>query len=184
LQHKFYKMARKYVISSVIIIVLLVANGIAASAQRTIISKLSHYQLTVPGSMTKDADSNENKGEDLIFYDTVNDVMMSITARDGEFKSLDSYLDCTKLTLENDLKLAQGDSTLILLDCRKSPYYPDKSIALHFETKAYPAGLDQSMIYFFHHDKKEIQFSFVYSKADAKVDMAYIDKIMITMQLL
>lgn len=169
---------------AVALLFIIVTAALPAHAQRTITSHLSYYKLTVPGSTTGDSDNNENKGEDLNYFDTVNDVMMSITARDGGFKNLDSYLDCTKLTLENDLKVAQGDSTLILLDCRKSPYYTDKSIVLHFETKGYPGGLDRSIIYFFHHNKKEIQFSFVYSKADAKSDMAYIDRIMKTVKLL
>ncbi len=168
----------------IILFITLVFISTSAHAQRTITSQLSHYQVIVPATMTKDADSNENRGDDLIFYDTVNGVMMSITARDGDFKSLSAYLDCTKPNLEKDLRAAQDDSTLILMDCRRSPYYTDRSIVLHFETHSYPAGLDRCIIYFFHHDKKEIQFSFVYSKVDAKTDMVYIDDIVKTVKLL
>ncbi len=177
-------MASKFLLRAVALLLFVSSFTLPAYAQRTIISHVSHYEVIVPSTMTKDADSEENRGEDLIFYDTVSDIMMSITARDGDFKSLDSYLDCTKPTLEKDLRAAQDDSTLILLDCRKSPYYTAQSIVLHFETKAFPAGLDRSIIYFFHHNTKEIQFSFVYSKADSKNDMLYIDNIMKTMKLL
>lgn len=163
---------------------LMVCITLPTYAQRNIVSNMSHYQLTVPASMTKDADSEENRGDDLIMIDTLENIVMSITARDGEFKSLDAYLDCSKPTLEKDLRIAQDDSTLTVIDCRKSPYYTDRSIILHFETKAYPAGLDRCIIYFFHHDKKEIQFSFMYSKVDAKNDLGYIDSIMKTMKLL
>jgi len=177
-------MTSKSFFATIIFSLITLVFSTSAYAQRTITSQLSHYQVTVPATMTKDADSNENRGDDLIFYDTVNGVMMSITARDGDFKSLSAYLDCTKPTLEKDLRAAQDDSTLILMDCRRSPYYTDRSIVLHFETKAYPAGLDRCLIYFFHHDKKELQFSFVYSKVDAKTDMAYIDEIIKTVKLL
>jgi len=106
-----------------------------------------------------------------------------ISGRKSAFSDVKDYLDCSKNDLEDELRRMQGDSTLKLVECRRSAYFPDKAVVLHFETSAYSPDLNRCLAYFFHHRGKEIQFFFLYSKTHDKESLNYIDRTMQSLKL-
>jgi hypothetical protein len=152
-----------------------------ALGQKTLQNKLYHYVLIAPDSLIETTESGNDT--EKTYYDNVSGVILMITGREGIFRNTEGYMSCSKQNLERELKDYQGDSTLILISCENSKYYTEEVAILHFETKMLAEGFNRCMIYFVHHKNKEIQFSFMYDKADDKAGMAYIDKIMKTLQL-
>ncbi|MBS1689940.1 MAG: hypothetical protein JSS96_14520 [Bacteroidetes bacterium] len=164
-------------------LVCLFASGIPAVAQHIISNDAYRYQLTINDSLVQWHDSASAAENESIFYDNYSGVVFMITVREGLFTDNKSYIDCAKDDLELRLREYQGDSTLRLLSCNRSKYYPEQAVVLHFESHIYPAGLNRCMIYFIHHNGKELQFSFIYDKAADKVNLEYIDRIMQNLKL-
>jgi hypothetical protein len=155
----------------------------AADAQKIFSSHAFRYQFTAPPTLKNLQDSSINTEANSAWYDDSLGIYLMITARQGHFTNIKSYLDCSRADLEKDLRFAHDDSTLHLIDCRISGYYPDKSIVLHFSTQRQGGDLDRCMIYFFHHRGSEIQFSFIYSGSRIAPSLAYIDQVMQTLVL-
>ena len=86
--------------------------------------------------------------------------------------------------LEQELKKCYGDSTLRVVSCDNPKYYGDRTVSLHIEVNVLPAGFNACVIYFIHHKNKDLQFSFMFSKAATARSMDYIDKVMKTLKLL
>ena len=119
----------------------------------------------------------------LIYIDTASELALMVSARETTFKDVNSYLDCSRKGLEEQLQKLQEDSTLKLVECRRSQYYPDQAVVLHIETKAYLPQFDRCLIYFIHQRKKEIQFFFLYRKGNSTKSLDYIDKVMATLNI-
>ena len=162
--------------------ILLLLNSIAGFSQYTISNIECKYELKVSDSLIRSRDSTNGKDE-TVYYDDDAGIVFVITVKEGIFADNNAYINCTKEYLEKDLKEYQGDSTLKLISCSKSPYYPDKTVVLHFESHIYPAGLNRCVIYFIHHRGKELQFSFIYDRANDKSSLAYINRIMQSLKL-
>jgi len=155
-----------------------------AFSQTIIENKEVGYTFLRPSSLQPMPDSLRDSLSDFTYFDEVNGIVFIISVRDSIFSKSSTYMDCAKADLQNQLRLLQGDSTLTLVSCSRSKYYPEKAIVLHFETKLMPADMNRCVIYFVHHRKKEIQFSFMYDKSQASTGLAYIDSIMRTLVLL
>jgi len=151
-------------------------------AQKVINDKQFNYEVTIPDGLVKET-YNDESDSSPVYYDTSTRIVLTVSGRKSKFTDIKSYLDCSKKDLEKVLQAIQEDSTLKLVECRKSPYYPDKAIVLHFETSAYSASLNRCFIYFFHHNGKEIQFFFLYNKTSYKESLDYIDRIMRSLTL-
>jgi hypothetical protein len=129
------------------------------------------------------ADST-NQVEGNLYFDTIANLVLLITKTESKFKSVKDYIDCTREQLEKELKISYSDSTLRLISCNNSAYYPEKTVALYIEIGVLPNGFNQSLIYFIHHKNKDIQFSFMFKKECAKESINKIDAIMKTLKLL
>ena len=145
-----------------LVLFFLLANGQPAAAQYVISNSEYHYQVTLNDSLVQWRDSAAAAEHESIFYDNYSGIVFMITVREGLFTDNRSYIDCAKEDLELRLREYQADSTLKLLSCNKSKYYPEQAVELHFESHVYPAGLNRCLIYFIHHNGKELQFSFIY----------------------
>jgi len=159
-------------------LVFLLGSIVPATAQQTINDSLYHYRLTLSDSLVQWHDSASAAEHESIFYNNYSGLVFMITVREGLFTDNRSYIDCTRGDLELRLREYQADSTLKLLSCNKSKYYPEQAVELHFESHVYPAGLNRSLIYFIHHNGKELQFSFIYNNTAEKVSLQFIDRVM------
>ncbi|MDR3680031.1 MAG: hypothetical protein P4L41_08705 [Flavipsychrobacter sp.] len=148
-----------------------------------IVNKTFGFELTIPNSLIGDKHSGNECDTPQLYYDTTAGVILMISGRPSIFEDIKSYLDCSKEELEKELQNFQGDTSLRLVECRISPYYPANAILLHFETAAYPSNFNRCLVYFFHYKNKEVQFFFLYNKANAE-SLSYIDKIMRSLILL
>ena len=157
------------------------ANGASVFAQVVISDKQYNYQLTLPAAMK--AYFSNSPSDSVTYYDTEKGVVLMIGGRKGSFKNVESYLDCSRQDLEKDLQAQQGDSTLRLIDCHRSPYYPRRSTVLHFETHAYSGHFERCLVYFFHCYGAELQFFFLYDKTRQGESLPYIDHIMHSLRL-
>jgi hypothetical protein len=152
-------------------------------AQQTIRDKDLNLELKLPDSLIEQRDV-DNEGDTAdIYYDASAGVIFMISGRKSIFKDIKNYLDCSREGLEQELRTFQGDSTLKLMSCNRSAYYPEKSVVLHFETNAYSPGLNRCIVYFIHHKSEEIQLFFLYKKTKSDC-LDYIDKIMKSLVLL
>lgn len=161
----------------------LLAFTFSCKAQYTVDNTELRYQLKLSDSLVQWKDSAATADHETVYYDNYSGIVLMVTAKEGLFTNSQSYIDCSKEDLEQRLKEYQGDSTLRLISCNKSKYYPSEAVLLHFESHIYPAGLNRCIIYFIHHDGHELQFSFVYDKAAEGASLAYIDRIMQTLKL-
>jgi hypothetical protein len=165
------------------LIFLLVIISPATYGQRVVRNEQFKFELKLPDSLIARNEFDDESDTVSVYYDPTPGVVLMISGRKSLYKDINSYLDCSKQGLEKQLQEFQGDSTLQLVSCNKSAYYPDKSVVLHFETAAYSPQLTRCIIYFFHYKKKEVQFFFLYNKAN-KESLSYIDKIMQSLVLL
>lgn len=124
-----------------------------------------------------------NMIESDVYYDTSADIILMISEVQSKMKSVKDYIDCAHEELELMLKNSYGDTTLHLISCNKSPYYPDKMNVIIFDVGTMPMGFNRSIVYFVHHKKWDVQFSFTYNKEKAQQSMQYIDNIMKTLVL-
>ena len=169
---------------NICLLLLLLASSYRSFSQITITNKEVGYQFITPSSMQPMPDTLRDSLFDNTYFDEVNGIVFIISVRDSMFSRSATYMDCAKADLQNQLRILQGDSSLTLVSCSRSKYYPEKMIVLHFETKIMPADMNRCIIYFIHHNKREIQFSFMYDKKQASAGMTYIDDIMKTLLLL
>ncbi|HXS37785.1 MAG TPA: hypothetical protein VN721_13865 [Flavipsychrobacter sp.] len=165
-------------------IFLVCCHNNVSFAQKTINSDLYRYTLVIPNSLLRTADSIHDIESDREYYDSTIGILLFITARDGIFTNTKHYIDCSKEDLEKELKAYQSDPALKLIECSRSKYFPDKIVMLHFETSVLPAGFNRCIVYFVHHYGKEIQFSFMYNKANEELSLEYIDHVMQSLALL
>jgi hypothetical protein len=170
-----------------LIICLLLYNmcsSLNGYSQQAVKSAAYKYELTIPRNFKLlPPDSGENVDADKSFYNDLTNVYLIITARKSLFTDIKNYLDCSKEGLEKDLQKDYGDTTLRLIDCRKSAYYSSQSIVVHFEMQA-NGGFDRCMMYFIHHKGREIQLAFMYQKNKAGDGLGSIDGIMQSLKLL
>ena len=148
--------------------------------QTKIVNKQLNYELTLPSSLSEKEQDNDTF---LIYIDTASEIALMVSAREATFKDINSYLDCSTKDLEQRLRQFQEDSTLKLVECRRSAYYPERAVVLHIETKAYYPEFDRCLIYFVHQERKELQFFFLYNKANNNTSLTYIETIMKTLKL-
>ena len=146
--------------------------------------KNKHYKfrVTLPESMNRIQDTASNiEGE--LFYDTVARVVLMISERQSNFNSVQDYINCSRRQTESELKYFYSDTSLTLINCTKSAYYPDKSTVILFRVNVLPYGFNTCLVYFFHHRRKDIQFSFTYKQESEKEVSKYIDQIMKSLKL-
>jgi hypothetical protein len=129
------------------------------------------------------ADTTKTSEDSITYYDPKEGVVLMISGRRGTFRNVKNYIDCSRADLEKDLQKLQGDSTLKLIDCRRSPHYPKETTILHFETSAYAPHLERCLIYLLHNHSDEIQFFFLYDKTRQNRSIEYIDHIMQSLRL-
>ncbi len=143
-----------------------------------------HYKfdLTIPASMVEIKDTNNIKDEDL-YYDTSAGIVLLLSARSSKFKSVSDYIDCSKEGLELQLQKEYDDSSLILLSCQKPDNQANKTTILHFRVSTLPNGYNTYLIYFIHHNHKDIQISFTYNNEREQISRTYIDNIIKTLAL-
>ncbi len=145
-------------------------------------NKQYNFSITIPASMVEIKDSNNIKDEDL-YYDTSAGVVLLISARNSKFKSVSDYIDCSKEGLEHQLQKEYDDTSLILLSCRKPENQANKLTILHFRVSSLPNGYNTYLIYFIHHNHKDIQISFTYNNEREQISRIYIDNIIKTLAL-
>lgn len=160
---------------------LLIAFSITAFAQKELKSTVYNYSMMVPDSMNETTEQGNDS--ERTFYDNISGMVLLITVREGIFDNPDRYMNCSKKDLERELKNFEGDPTLTIISCDKSKYYPNEAVVLQFETSILPKGYNRCVIYFIHHRNKEMQFSYMFDKADNVSSIAYIDKVMQTLKL-
>ena len=124
-----------------------------------------------------------NSVQGQLFCDTTAGIILMISAREGKFKSVNDYLDCSREELEKHLKDNYGDTTLRLISCSRSIYYPKKTVTLHFSVSVLPFGYSTYIIYFIYHRDKDIQVSFTYKKEGEQNSLNYINGVMHTLKL-
>ena len=144
----------------------------------------THYKfsLRIPRQMYEVWDSCNSPG-DQVFYDTSARIIMMISARESKFRSVAEYLSCSSEKLQETLRNNFGDSTLQLIRCSRSLYYPDRITVLHFRVSVLPFQYDTHTIYFIHHRHRDIQVSFTYKNASVKQNAIYMNTIMQTLKL-
>ncbi len=143
-----------------------------------------HYKfgLSIPTTMVEIKDTNNIKDEEL-YFDTSAGIVLLITARSSKFKSVNDYIDCSKEGLEQQLQKVYDDSSLILLSCQKPEKQSNKTTILHFRVSTLPNGYNTYLIYFIHHNHKDIQISFTYNGKKEQESALYIDNIIKTITL-
>lgn len=143
-----------------------------------------HYKFTIslPDQLKELHDATTSE-QSKLYYDTATGVILMISARESKFRSVSDYLDCTREQLERQLKNNYGDTTLQLITCTRSDYYPKKTTELHFRVSAQPSGYNTYIIYFIHHRHKDIQISFTYKMQTEQQAFDYIRAIMQTLKL-
>ena len=144
-------------------------------------NKKFKFAVTLPPSMAEIRDSTQVEGE--LYFDTTAGVVLMISANQSKFKSVHDYLDCSREKLQEDLRNNYEDSTLSLIYCGPSDFYPQTMTMLQFRVSVLPAGYDSHCIYFIHHRKKEIQISYSFCKQNEEKSMKYINAIMKTLVL-
>ncbi len=162
-------------------LVLIAGYGNNLFAAKRVHSKQYKFSIVLPETMTAIKDTSELVVSDL-YYDTANNVVLMISKRESKFRSVEEYMDCTRETLELDLKYMFGDSLLQLVSCTRPDYYPPKATALKFSVSILPMGYDSYIIYFIHHKHTDLQLSFTYKRADRAAEQ-YIHEIMKTLKL-
>src|SRR5579862_8897533 len=86
-------------------------------------NKQYRFKLTVPDQIIEVTD-NKDSMEGKIFYDTAAGVVMIISERESEYRSVDQYINCSTEGLEKQMRTYFDDTDLKLIDCRRSLIYP------------------------------------------------------------
>ncbi len=128
------------------------------------------------------------KGNDTLtyadyYFDSSAGIFLMLSVFKTKFNSATDYLNCASESLERQLKQDYGDTTLQLVSCNKSKFYPGQTNVLHFRVTETGNGYDTYVIYFIHHHRTDIQISFTFRKSKEQMSMAYIDRIMNTLKL-
>ncbi len=137
--------------------------------------------MSIPPSLVEVTDSVQE--HEYIFFDSIASVILMVSSREGPFKSVKEYMDCTRQQLETQLKENFEDSTLSLISCDRSLYYPEKSTLVRFHVNKLPMGYTTYSIFFIHHRRKEIQIAFTYKDHPTINIQHYIADVMKTMVL-
>ena len=141
------------------------------------------YKINLPNTMREIQDTFNNGKMEQFYFDTANDVVLIISGRVSKFNSVNDYIDCTNQQLEQKLQAAFGDSSLKLISCARSKYYPTKAAVVHFSLADDKNGLNTYVVYFIHDKKEDLQISFTYEKESEQHSIAYVDGIMQTFKL-
>jgi hypothetical protein len=143
-----------------------------------------HYKFSIiiPDAMKDMTDKSEVVEGDL-FYDSTAQIVLMISKRQSRFNSVQEYIDCSKKQLESQLKYFYSDSTLTLVSCNRSVYYPDKATVLVFNVSVLPHGFNTCTVYFINRLHRDIQFSFTYKKERGQQSAQYIDQVMRSLTL-
>lgn len=164
-----------------VFICLLVGSAGKAEGKK-IKSPKYKFSITIPDAMKYIVDTT-SWGDDLLYYDTVSDVIFMISERKSKFKRVTDYIDCSKEKLESQLRDFYSDTALILRSCSRSLYFPQKTTAILIKVSVLPHGYTNSMVYFVHHKKRDLQFSFTYKDESLEIIGRYIDGVMSTLKL-
>jgi len=167
-------------ITVALLAVFLCVTGVANG--RVLHKRHLKYTVTIPDKMILVADTDEHQPGEM-YYDSTAGVVLMITEEESKFRSVKKYIDCSKQELETMLRNSYEDTTLHLLSCNQSPYYPKKVNIIIFDVSVLPYGFNRCVVYFVHHRHRDLQFSYMYNKDNAQACMAFIDGIMKTMKL-
>ena len=158
------------------------ANGEFAYGKK-VHGKVYKYKINIPGTMQEAGDTIDNGENEQLYIDTANDVVLIISGRVSTFRSVNDYIDCANNQLEQKLQTAFGDSSLKLISCSRSKYYPGKSAVVHFSIAGDSNAPNTYVVYFIHDKKEDLQISFAYQKESEEQSIAYVDGIMQTFRL-
>jgi len=150
-------------------------------AGKHIRNKHNKYSISFPDAMMKVDDTGTDDGE--VYYDTAAKIVMMITERKSKFHSVKEYIDCSQKELETLLRGYYADSTLRLVNCSISPYYPKESTVILFHVGVLPYGFNTCLVYFVHHKHRDLQFSFTYDEEPGRRQGEYINTVMKTLEL-
>ena len=145
-------------------------------------SRKFKFVITIPENMLP-MPQNPVAADSKAFMDTAAGIIFIVSSRESKFRSVSDYIDCSRLELEQQLKYDFADSTLHLISCNQSEYYPEKTNVLHFYVGMLPWGYNTYVIYFIHHRKRDIQLSFTYKNENSVSSQRYINAIMATLKL-
>jgi hypothetical protein len=165
----------------IIVLGVLMLTGSTHAYGKKIHDKAHKFKMEIPGTMLmvkEDAGANEQ-----LYFDTAKNIVLIISGRISNFKSVHDYIDCSNLELEQKLQVAFGDSSLQLVSCVRSKYYPGKTAVVHFYLTDNKNGLNTYVVYFVHDKNEDLQFSFAYPKESEQQSIAYVDGIMQTFKL-
>jgi len=154
-----------------------IANG------KRIHDKNYKYKITIPKTALQIKDTSGGQ-EGSLFYDTSKDIVLIISARESAFTSVKEYIDCSNTELETKLKQSFGDSTLNMISCNRSEFYPEQTAVVHFSVGDLQNGFNTYVIYFIHNRNEDLQISFTYNKETEQRSVAYIDGVMHSLKLL
>lgn len=140
------------------------------------------FKITVPDMMAEIRDTSA-AARGTVYYDTAAEVILMISTRESRFKSVGDYINCRNTELEKELQRGYEDTSLKIINCSRSPYYPEITTVLRFEVSVLPSGFNTYMIYFVHNKRKDIQFAFMYKRGNEAQCIKYIDGIMKTLRL-
>ena len=164
-----------------LVIVLTGLLSYSCASARKIVNRHYKFKITVPDRMLQINDSvGSLQGE--LYYDTGASIILMISGRESKFSSVDDYIDCRKGELEEQLRTAYEDPKLRLISCSKSEY-PGKITVVNFTVSVLPFGYNIYIIYFIHHNGKDIQLAFTYKQEMGQSSVKYIADIMETLKL-
>jgi hypothetical protein len=166
-----------------LIVLVFVAGIFNFCSGKGIHNKHYRYSITLPDRLIEINDSS-NSLFSSAYYDSASSLLLMISAQKGTFKHVKDYIDCSHLELEQQLQSDYGDTSLRLISCNISDFYPKKTTLLRFEILSLDPGYSRYIIYFIHHHKYDIQISFTYKKANEASSVQYINGIMETLTLL
>lgn len=163
---------------------VLLCSSLHAYCQKTVKNDDYRFHLSLPdGFVLLPADTVVQQPVELSYFNDHEKIYVVVTARKSRFTDIKSYLDCTKESLERDLQRYREDTTLRLVECRASKYYPGKTTVLHFTTRALYGRLNRCLIYFIHHRDEEIQVSFMYADSQIQESIGIVEGIMQSLEL-
>ena len=150
---------------------------------KTIYSKHFKFKVEIPVTFIKVTDTTGTvEGE--VYFDTNEKIVLLVTKAESKYKSVKDYLDCSRVQLENELRISYADTGLHLVSCNRSPSYTDKIVVLNIEITVLPSVYKQSVIYFIHHKGNDVQFSFMIRKEQAAHCLPIIQEVMKTLELI
>jgi hypothetical protein len=123
-------------------------------------------------------------GSTVAYCNSLQEVCLVATHRKSMFRRVEEYVDCSKADLERELRILDEDSTLHVVACYRPTIYSGEAEVLHYTTSEGPFGLNGCIVYFFHHNRKDIQLSFLYKTANSKASFQYIADAIETLKFL